>query len=344
VDAIIKAEAVAAISLAAARAARRPEQMEDHVRALPDDFVAGAGVFKDAGLSGYCYGMALLVAQRLLVVPSPDKRTVVCFKLDGAGAAAAAWLLHGGPEGDEGGRFKEPRSVIVAPGGRELVVVDMGKHQLQCFDLETRRHLWTVGEQGRGAGQLYGPTDATYTRDGGLAVADYCNHRISRRTAAGEPTGTLGSQGSGDGQLKEPMGIACCPRTGRLLVADFYNHRIAIWDENGVWVGTIGAGQGAGEGQLRYPTSVAVDGSSGLVLVGEKGRWCWSRVSVFREGEGGRYTFVRCLGGPGVFGAGAYPALAVDAATGAIAVYCDQKKTAWVHPTTTASSVAHMHK
>jgi len=301
--------------------------MEGHVRALPGDFVDGAGVVKDAGLSGCCYGMALLDAQRLLVVPSRDKGTVLGFKLDGAGAAAAAWLLHGGPEGDEGGRFESPVSAIVAPGGRQLVVVDAGKHQLQCFDLETRRHLWTVGGYGSGAGQLDRPTDATYTRDGGLAVVDYGNDRISLRTAAGEPTGTLGSEGSGDGQLDGPHSIACCPRTGRLLVADTFNHRIAIWDENGVWVGTIGAGKGAGEGQLKDPSSVAVDGSSGLVLVGEAGN---SRVSVFREGEGGRYTFVRCLGGPGVFGAGAYLALAVDAATGAIAVYCDNNKTAWV--------------
>ena len=104
-----------------------------------------AGVFTDAGLSGFCYGILLLEAQRLLVVPSPDKGTAVGFKLDGAGAAAATWRLHGGPEGDEGGRFKEPRSVIAAPGGRQLVVADRGKHQLQCFDLETRRQLSASG-------------------------------------------------------------------------------------------------------------------------------------------------------------------------------------------------------
>jgi hypothetical protein len=40
--------------------------------------------------------MLLLDAQRLLLVPSTAKGTVVGFKLDGAGAAAATWRLHGG--------------------------------------------------------------------------------------------------------------------------------------------------------------------------------------------------------------------------------------------------------
>ena len=103
---------------------------------------------------------------------------------------------------------------------------------------------------------------------------------------------------------------------------------MAVWGADGAWVGTIGAGEGAGEGQLKQPVSVAVDGG-GLVLVGE---WGNARVSVFREeeGEGGRHAFVRCLGGADAFGRGAYLGLGLDAATGAIAVYSDEKKTAWV--------------
>ena len=93
---------------------------------------------------------------------------------------------------------------------------------------------------------------------------------------------------------------------------------------SGAWVGVLGGGAGgAGRGELRRPASVAAD-KDGLVFVGEEGN---ARVSVFREDTG---AFVCWLGGPQVWGAGAYPGLGLDAATGAIAIYSGARATAWV--------------
>jgi hypothetical protein len=165
------------------------------------------------------------------------------------------------------------------------------------------------------------------TRSGLLAVSDMGNNRVVLVTARGDFVCKIGGRGSGAGQLNAPYGITCSPCTGRLLVCDYDNHRVAVWEDpnknGGAWVGTIGEGMGTGPGQLTKPVSVAADGA-GLVFVGEEGN---ARVSVFREVSG---EFVCWLGGPAVFGKGAYPGLGIDDTTGAIAIYSGVKATAWV--------------
>jgi hypothetical protein len=205
------------------------------------------------------------------------------------------------------------------------VVVDTENHRLQWFDLETQRHVRTVGgAAGRGEGQFNNPSGACATAGGVIAVVEQNNHRVQILTAEGGFVRAFGKGGAGDGQLDFPYSIALSLRSGHLLVADYSNNRVAVWTEDGQWVGTIGEGQGVGPGQLRRPTSVAAD-AAGLVLVGEGGN---KRVSVFRE-EGG--AFVCWLGGPAALGKpsmfGGCIGLAVDARTGGLAVCSKQMPT-----------------
>ena len=92
----------------------------------------------------------------------------------------------------------------------------------------------------------------------------------------------LGSEGSGDGQLTDPQGVAVNNSTGDIYVADTGNHRVVKFDAAGEFVAAWGWGvsdgnatsevctsgcragsPGTGAGQFTTPTFVAVDNSNG---------------------------------------------------------------------------------
>jgi DNA-binding beta-propeller fold protein YncE len=73
---------------------------------------------------------------------------------------------------------------------------------------------------------------------GNLYVADTKNSRIEVFDANGRFVRSLGSVGSGDGQLKEPCGVAV-DRDGTVVVADTWNHRVARFGADGAWLGAF---------------------------------------------------------------------------------------------------------
>jgi uncharacterized repeat protein (TIGR01451 family) len=84
------------------------------------------------------------------------------------------------------------------------------------------------------------------------------------------PDGTFltkwGSDGSGDGQLDWPEGVAVAP-DGSVYVADTDNDRIQKFTADGVFLNKWG-GYGSGDGKFRHPKGIAVD-SSGYVYVAD---------------------------------------------------------------------------
>jgi hypothetical protein len=69
--------------------------------------------------------------------------------------------------------------------------------------------------------------------DGTVAVADTGHKRIVLISGGAEPKiGTIGREGSGPGELVEPVGVAWLDRR-RLLVCDTGNHRLQILDRRG---------------------------------------------------------------------------------------------------------------
>ena len=84
-----------------------------------------------------------------------------------------------------------------------------------------------------------------------------------------------GSQGSGDGQLNFPDGIAV-DEAGNVYVADRDNHRVQKFGADGRFLLTWGS-EGGGDGQFDRPRYVAVDGAWN-VYVSDSGN---HRVQVF---------------------------------------------------------------
>jgi DNA-binding beta-propeller fold protein YncE len=85
----------------------------------------------------------------------------------------------------------------------------------------------------------------------------------------------LGAQGSGEGELSGPTGLAV-DTGGNVYVSDNGNHRVVKFDSSGSFIASWGSG-GSGNGEFKGPTGLAVD-SKGRVYVSDMGN---HRIQIF---------------------------------------------------------------
>lgn len=114
-------------------------------------------------------------------------------------------------------------------------------------------------------------------RDAGetFYVSDEGNHTISMWDRDGTSKGKWGEEGSGDGQLNRPSGMAF-DNDGNLVVVDTMNHRVQTFTPGGKFIRKFGS-FGSAEGELNMPWGVAVD-EDGTIIVGD---WRNDRVQRF---------------------------------------------------------------
>ena len=89
-------------------------------------------------------------------------------------------------------------------------------------------------------------------------------HRVVVLNADGSLVRFFGRDGTGPGEFKQPMGIACGPG-GTVLVVDSGNGRVQVLDVGGACLRCVGS-QGSGQGQLNGPVGVAVTAASHIVV------------------------------------------------------------------------------
>jgi DNA-binding beta-propeller fold protein YncE len=156
--------------------------------------------------------------------------------------------------------------------------------------------MW--GSQGEGNGQFSGLNDIISTGQY-IYVPDYENHRIQMFAAKGIDSSDnvyvtdaellniqkfdsddqfltkWGSEGEGDGQLKNPAGVAL-DSSDRVYVTDQDNGRIQVFIGNGTFIEKWGTTD-EDKGQFLEPEGIDVD-NSGHVYVADTGN---NRVQVF---------------------------------------------------------------
>ncbi|MGQ9660706.1 MAG: S8 family serine peptidase [Kiritimatiellia bacterium] len=153
-----------------------------------------------------------------------------------------------------------------------------------------------------------------------VAEADTGIARVSvLRSDLGAVLSRFGSFGSGDGQFRNPRGLAVDPVRSRLIVADTDNNRIVVLNINPT-TGALSFGmsfgtQGSGMGQFNKPSAVAVSATTGRIVVADTLN---HRIQIFDSAG----LFVRSFGS---FGAGAGflnqpKGVCADSATGRIFV------------------------
>ncbi len=164
--------------------------------------------------------MAFDAAGNLFVV---DKGNHRIQKLGPDGQFLARW----GTMGDGEGQFKDPHGIAVGPDG-SVYVADTWNHRIQKFDGNGGFiKAWNATDQ-----SFWGPRAVAVGPDGRVYVSDTGNKRIVYFSSDGIQIDSWGGDGSGPGQLIEPVGIAVM-ESGSVVVADTGNRRLQFFDSDG---------------------------------------------------------------------------------------------------------------
>jgi DNA-binding beta-propeller fold protein YncE len=159
-----------------------------------------------------------------------DERNLEVFVLD------AAWRCVGsfGGRGAEPGRFLGPSTIVAAPDGTRIFVVDELGGCVQVFAPDGT----SLGVLG--ADVLQRPYGLAAAADGGVFVSDVALHRVQAFDALGVPGAAWGSEGIRREELYKPRGLAL-DETGNLTVIDHANHRGLVQRPGGEYVIAFGA-------------------------------------------------------------------------------------------------------
>ncbi|MFW9798454.1 MAG: 6-bladed beta-propeller, partial [Candidatus Thorarchaeota archaeon] len=97
-------------------------------------------------------------------------------------------------------------------------------------------------------------------------VTDVNNHIVYVYDTMGNETGTIGTAGTGDGELNGPVDLAF--DMDYIYVSEFYNSRISVFDWSYQFIRHIGA-PGAGLGLLNSPHGIEI-GPDGLLYISDR--------------------------------------------------------------------------
>jgi DNA-binding beta-propeller fold protein YncE len=199
----------------------------------------------------------------------------------------------GGRRGSGDEQFSYPIGVAVTSDSSFVIVADYHNNRVQVLRLVVgadgiSAHLEFVrflgSGQGSAEGKLYNPCGVALLQSNGgqketVLVTEVVNHRVSQFALDGTFVGIFagtGKEGSGDGEFKEPQGIAVLGSSGEVAVADFNNHRVQIFDIEGNYKRQFGTNgeetDRAGYSQLHASTCLASDAHGNLLVVDETNR------------------------------------------------------------------------
>ncbi len=131
---------------------------------------------------------------------------------------------------------------LVSPSGvcaddDVIVVSEWDAHRISVFKRRDGALLRRFGREGSGDGQLKEPGGLCFmSGHRHVAVADYCNHRVSVFSVEGEFVRHVGV-----GKLSRPTGVACSAFDD-IVVADYNNSRVVVFSASGEMLHTMGGG------------------------------------------------------------------------------------------------------
>jgi len=161
-----------------------------------------------------------------------------------------------GANGDGPGQFRMPTDVAFGLDGAMYVSEYGGNDRVSKFSA-AGEYLLSFGGLDAGEARLSRPQGLLLAPDGGLWVADSCNHRICRFGPGGEWIAAFGRVGDGLGELRYPYSVDMLSN-GDLVVCEFGGNRVQRFTPQGRSLGVWG-GPGRAVGQLAYPWAAVVD-------------------------------------------------------------------------------------
>ena len=133
------------------------------------------------------------------------------------------------------------------------------------------------------------PYDIAVCNNGDIIIADHHGHSVQIFDAAGKLNTSFGTQRSGNGQFRYPLGVCECK--GIVFVGEYSGCRIQKMTKEGQLLSTFGS-RGSLNGQLNQPWGCAIDKLNGKVYIADAGN---NRVQVFNPNG----TFSHIIGGGG---------------------------------------------
>jgi len=167
--------------------------------------------------------------------------------------------------------FLYPRAIDIAKDGTLYVVDKSGRIQLFSSD---GSYISQFSLPQIDAGY---PTGLSVAANGEIYVADTHYHRVLIFSAAGEPIGSFGSFGQGDGEFIYPTDIAFSG-DGRIFVSEYGgNDRISAFTEDGKFQFSFSQ-LGSGKGDLSRPSALCVDQGRRRLYVANA---CNHRIQIY---------------------------------------------------------------
>jgi DNA-binding beta-propeller fold protein YncE len=197
-----------------------------------------------------------------------------------------------GRRGDGDGEFDGPLGI--AASREAFMFVPDGNNQ-RVHRINARALTGTFGEAGDEDGQFLRAAGVAVNQDtGDIYVSDIQRHRIQRFGNADSVAIAFelgfGEEGSGEGRVSAPAGLAVDEATGDVFVADTGNDRIQRVSASGSPRGGFGR-TGSGEGQFVGPLGIAIDRDRNVVVADTQNH----RIQVLdRDGN-----FIRAFGRQG---------------------------------------------
>jgi RHS repeat-associated protein len=204
--------------------------------------------------------------------------------------ASGTFVASYGSKGKENGQFEGPVGIALSETDKYVYVADAGNKRIEVFEAKTGKYLSQVSVPAAPAGIAVGKTHVEAREEAALFVTVPSKNYVKEYTAEEKPEAgyTIGSTGTGNGELKEPTGVTVSEtgyaREGTegegwdLFVTDKGNHRVEVFESKLFkyqYVAKFGS-EGSGEGQFEQPENIALEpekaaysGIAGDVLVSD---------------------------------------------------------------------------
>lgn len=156
-----------------------------------------------------------------------------------------------GSHGSGAGYLKEPYGLSIDAEGH-IWVADWGNNTVEEYN-DKGEYLREFTAH-RSKGGLANPENIAVDSRGNIWVAQ--NNEVVEYGSEGTLIRELGSYGSGEGQIKEPHGLAV-NESGDVWVVDEGNSRIEEFTEEGVFIRAAGS-HGSDDGQFLYPEGIVM--------------------------------------------------------------------------------------
>lgn len=162
--------------------------------------------------------------------------------------------------------FMHPTGIAIDKKLHRLYVADSKAHVFKAYDIATKKHLYSVGQRGKGDGEFNFPTNiAVDQRNGNIVVVDTQNFRVQIFDKDGKFIAKFGNVGNKPGTFARPKGVGI-DSDGNIYVADTAFNNVQIFSEYGKDLLLYFGGAGFGPSQFRLIAGIYIDEDDKIVI------------------------------------------------------------------------------